>query len=79
MFIKYNTDKTIRSIVTLQQVLFNPILALFNISLVTVLDNKRHEILKLNKWHYGCLLTNRWNIIDNYKFYFSNFKEFRWV
>lgn len=79
MIIKYNKNNTIDNIITIWQILFNPILALFNITLITIIDNTNNHILKLNKIKYGQLFTERFNIIGNYKMYINIVKNNKWL
>lgn len=79
MIIKYNKDNTICNIITIWQILFNPILAIFNFALVTVINDVNNRILKLNKIKYGQLFIERFNIIENYKMYFNDIKNYRWI
>lgn len=79
MIIKYNKNNTIDNIITIWQILFNPILALFNITLITIIDDTNNQILKLNKIKYGQLFTERFNIIGNYKIYINLLKNNRWL
>lgn len=80
MVIQYTNDTNeIQMIVTGWQIVLNPILALFNITIVTCIDDKTRRIVKLNKIHWGQLFTNRWNIIGNYEMYYRLIKCFGWV
>lgn len=80
MVIEYTNDTNeIQMIVTGWQIVLNPILALFNIAIVTCIDDKTRRIVKLNKIHWGQLFTNRWNIIGNYEMYYRLIKCFGWV
>lgn len=80
MVIQYTNDTNeIQMIVTGWQIVLNPILALFNIAIVTCIDDKTRRIVKLNKIHWGQLFTNRWNIIGNYEMYCRLIKCFGWV
>lgn len=80
MVIQYtnNTNK-IQMVITGWQIILNPILALFNIAIVTCIDDNTRRIVKLNKIHWGQLFTNRWNIIGNYEMYYRLIKCFGWV
>jgi len=80
MVIEYTNDTNeIQMVVTGWQIILNPILALFNIAIVTCIDDKTRRIVKLNKIHWGQLFTNRWNIIGNYEMYYRLIKCFGWV
>ena len=79
MIIRYNENNTIDNIITIWQILFNPILALFNFTLVTVIDDANNHILKLNKIRYGQLFVERFNIIGNYKIYINVCKNNKWI
>ena len=80
MVIQYTNDTNeIQTVVTGWQIILNPILALFNIAIVTCIDDKTRRVVKLNKIHWGQLFTNRWNIIGNYKMYYYLIKYFGWV
>lgn len=80
MVIQYTNDTNeIQMVVTGWQIVLNPILALFNIAIVTCIDDKTRRIVKLNKIHWGQLFTNRWNIIGNYEMYYRLIKCFGWV
>lgn len=80
MVIQYTNDTNeIQTVVTGWQIILNPILALFNIALVTCIDDKTRRVVKLNKIHWGQLFTNRWNIIGNYKMYYYLIRCFGWV
>lgn len=80
MVIQYTNDTNeIQMVVTGWQIILNPILALFNIAIVTCIDDKTRRIVKLNKIHWGQLFTNRWNIIGNYEMYYRLIKCFGWV
>lgn len=80
MVIEYTNDTNeIQMVVTGWQIVLNPILALFNIAIVTCIDDKTRRIVKLNKIHWGQLFTNRWNIIGNYEMYYRLIKCFGWV
>lgn len=78
MIIRYNIDNTICSIVTIWQMLLNPVLAVFNLALITVI-NENNQVLKLNKFRYGQLYIKRFNIIGNYKMYITTLKNNRWI
>lgn len=79
MIIKYNKNNTICSIITIWQIIFNPILAIFNFALITVIDNTNNRVLKLNKIKYGQLFFKRFNIIGNYKMYIDILKNNKWI
>lgn len=80
MVIQYtNNTNEIQMVVTGWQIILNPILAIFNIAIVTCIDDKTRRIVKLNKIHLGQLFTNRWNIIGNYEMYYHLIKCFGWV
>jgi len=80
MVIQYTNDTNeIQTVVTGWQIILNPILAIFNIALVTCIDDKTRRVVKLNKIHWGQLFTNRWNIIGNYKMYYYLIRCFGWV
>lgn len=80
MVIQYTNDTNeIQMVVTGWQIILNPILALFNIAIVTCINDKTRRIVKLNKIHWGQLFTNRWNIIGNYEMYYRLIKCFGWV
>lgn len=78
MIIRYNKNNTICSIVTIWQIIFNPILALFNITLITIIDDNG-RVLFLNKIRYGQLFVKRFNIIGNYKMYINILKNNKWI
>lgn len=80
MVIQYTNDTNeIQMVITGWQIVLNPILALFNIAIVTCIDDKTRRIVKLNKIHWGQLFTNRWNIVGNYEMYYRLIKCFGWV
>lgn len=80
MVIQYTKDTNeIQMVVTGWQIILNPILALFNIAIVTCIDDKTRRIVKLNKIHWGQLFINRWNIIGNYEMYYHLIKCLGWV
>ena len=80
MVIEYANDTNeVQMVITGWQIALNPILALFNIAIVTCIDDKTERIVKLNKIHWGQLFTNRWDVIGNYKMYYHLIKYFGWV
>lgn len=78
MIIRYNKNNTIYSIITIWQIVFNPILAIFNFALITVIDDNG-RVLSLNKIKYGQLFVKRFNIIGNYKMYINILKNNKWI
>lgn len=78
MIIRYNKNNTICSIITIWQIIFNPILAIFNFALITVVDDN-DRVLSLNKIKYGQLFVKRFNIIGNYKMYIDILKNNKWI
>lgn len=80
MVIQYTKDTNeIQMVITGWQIILNPILALFNIAIVTCINDKTRRIVKLNKIHWGQLFINRWDVIGNYKMYYYLIKYFGWV
>ena len=80
MVIDYTNDTNeIKMLITGWQIILNPILALFNIAIVTCFDEQTRRITKVNKIRWGQLFINRWNIIGNYKMYYHLIKYFGWV
>ena len=78
MIIRYNKNNTICSIVTIWQIIFNPILAIFNFALITIVDDNG-RVLSLNKIKYRQLFVERFNIIGNYKMYINILKNNKWI
>ena len=78
MIIRYNENNTICSIITIWQIIFNPILAIFNFALITIIDDNG-RVLALNKIRYGQLFVKRFNIIGNYKMYITILKNNHWI
>lgn len=78
MIIRYNKNNTICSIITIWQIIFNPILAIFNFALITIIDDN-DRVLALNKIRYGQLYTKRFNIIGNYRMYITILKNNHWI
>lgn len=78
MIIRYNNNNTICSIITIWQIIFNPILAIFNFALITII-NENDRVLALNKIRYGQLFVKRFNIIENYKMYINILKNNHWI
>lgn len=80
MVIEYMNDTNeVQMVITGWQIVLNPILALFNVAIITCIDDKTRRIVKLNKIHWRQLFTNRWDVIGNYKMYYYLIKYFGWV
>lgn len=80
MVIDYTNDTNeVRMLITGWQIILNPILALFNIAIVTCFDEQTKRITKVNKIRWGQLYSNRWNVIGNYKMYYHLIKCLGWV
>ena len=75
MIIRYTKDNKIESIITFAQMILNPILAIFNLALITIVDCDTNRVLAINKFRYGQLFTQRFNVIGNYKFYYNILKN----
>lgn len=78
MIIRYSKNNTICSIITIWQIIFNPILAIFNFALITIVDDNG-RVLRLNKVKYGQLFVERFNVIGNYKMYINILKNNKWI
>ena len=62
MIIRYSKNNTVCSIITIWQIIFNPILAIFNFALIIIIDDNG-RVLSLNKIRYGQLFVERFNIL----------------
>lgn len=78
MIIRYGKNNTICSIITIWQIIFNPILAIFNFALITIVDDNG-RVLRLNKVKHGQLFVKRFNVIGNYKMYINILKNNKWI